>query len=114
MAPTVAALPLSECARIRRIGIDLRKWLEEPGLLVLGNAHAAVDRHKFQHRFLLLAFNLAGLDSDAAMSGKLDGVADQIGQHLSQANGVAPVAQRQGTMPDRLQHQAFGLCQFSE
>jgi hypothetical protein len=79
-------------------GVDLAEGLEQPVDPVRGDADAGVaDRELEQHAIRRGRRRIAGigerapahLDRDAAARGELDGVVDEVDEHLAQAGDVA-------------------------
>ena len=77
-------------ARGRTVG--LREGLEQQRLLFRWDADAGVGDGKFKQGMRPIALDLAGLDTDMAPGGELDGVAHQVGEHLAEAERIAQIA----------------------
>src|SRR5262249_30973142 len=80
-------------ARGRLVG--LREGLEDPALRVGRHADAAVAHLNAQAHRITAALVRPDVDHHFAAVGELDGVADEVGQHLAQAAGIAAKAARQ-------------------
>ena len=69
--------------------IHLGKWLEEPGDVFGADAGAGVLHLEAQPGAACYGFEALHTELDAALVGELDGVADQVHEHLAQAAVVA-------------------------
>ena len=87
----------------------MRERLEQLTLLSLCDANAGVGHGKHQACVTALARHLERLNVDMTPLGELDGVADQVGQHLAQAGGITQV-QLVCALPGVLETQPFLVC----
>ena len=99
------------CRRICRV-LEPSTWengWNSSACLSAGDADAGVGHGEFEQGVAAVAADLRRrLDADAALRRELDGVADQIGQHLPQAHAGRPGSAARRAVPCALQLQA--LC----
>ena len=71
-------------------GVHLTELVKQPGNLVLGDADAGVADGKMQLQTVRDGgVENTNMDTDSTLRGKLDGVADQIGEDLANPHGIA-------------------------
>ena len=75
-------------------GVGLGKGLEELRLLFRRHADTGVRDAELQHRLVRAVLQAIDMHGDATLFGELDGIADQVDQHLRQAQRIAPQAVR--------------------
>ena len=91
----------AEAARGR--GLGLREAAEDMGLVLRGDADAAVAHGHLTQHVVIGEFDRAQAQHHLADVGELDGVAAQVGEHLLQTHVVAQQAMRQGRV-DVVEH----------
>ena len=91
----------------RRRGVGLRERIEQLVELRGGDADPGVAHLEAQHRFGVGFGDESDRDGDLTALGELEGVAEQVGEHLAQAPRVAAQRRRNVCVHERRELQAF-------